>query len=296
MPTALDNGQRSPRALLAAVVRRLRGRKATVPTTLWIGPQKRQAAFPDPWPVFDALRPEAEELTWVMWGWMDATGNEDISVDLSDLETRIYSSPFGVPISWDALADLLRDLVQVIDGNFVGCSDPSRVPRFPDTDLRTLHESCEIAVTAFDSSDWIVSAPPSIIERLQLAFPNSSREAVPYGFQEAFFVFARELDRHLGERLCARVDRERISRPQKYALTIPLPHPNVVLIEVRPDGIVLLRFTASRESGGDSWFSTISDAQQAAASEYGEALGDWHTIPPDEPDALTYALRARNDA
>jgi hypothetical protein len=182
MPTALDNGQRSTRKQLRGLVARLLGRKP-IPTTLWIGVQRGSKAFPDPWPVFDALRPEAEELTWVMWGWMHAMGSEDTTnVNLADLEERVHASPRGVRISWDALADLLRDpALQVIDGNFVGCSDPALVPSFPDTNLRTLHQSCEIVVTAHDSSYWLVSAAPAIIERLQLAFPNSFGETVPIG-------------------------------------------------------------------------------------------------------------------
>jgi hypothetical protein len=249
--------------------------------------------------MFDALRPEAEGLTWVIWGWMDASWNED-SAD-SDVvhEERVESSPLGVPMSWDALTDLLSAAVQVVDGNFVGCSDPSLVPHFPDANLRILHESCEIVVTAFDSSEWIVSAPPPVIERLEVAFPESYGEAVPDGLHESIFIRARELDRHLGERLFAVVDRERISRPPNYALEPALrqlPHPDVVLIEVRPDGIFLARFTASGESGSgyDEVFRTISDAQQRAALDYEEALGDWHSIPPDEPDALKYALRTLN--
>lgn len=150
-------------------------------STLWIPSEPGERFFPDPWGVFGPLRPEAEELMWVMWGWMHATAKMDSDVVVGELEDRGHSSPFGVPISWDALADLLSDLVHVDDGNFVGCSDPSRVPRFPDTDLRTLHGTCELVVTAHDSAYWLVSAAPSIIERLQLAFPHSFKEAVPRG-------------------------------------------------------------------------------------------------------------------
>jgi hypothetical protein len=100
---------------------------------------------------------------------------------VGELEDRVNSSPFGVPISWEGLAALLSDLVQVFDGNFVGCSEHSQVPRFPDTDLRTLHRTCELVVTAHDSAYWLVSGSPSITERLRLAFPHSFEEAVPTG-------------------------------------------------------------------------------------------------------------------
>jgi hypothetical protein len=149
--------------------------------TLQIGVEPGASSFPDPWPVFDALRPEAEELTWVMWGWMDATAKMGTDVHVGELDDRVHSSPFGLPISWESLADLLDDLIQVIDGNFVGCSDPSRVPRFPDTDLRTLHRSQEFAVTAFDSTFWWVTAPPSVTERLQHVFPHAELGEPPVG-------------------------------------------------------------------------------------------------------------------
>ena len=250
----------------------------------------------------EALRPEAVQLTWAMWGWMNAMGGEpSTKVHLGELADRVSTSPFGVSFSWDALAEVLWDPnLWIDDGNLVGCSDPSLVPRFPDANLQILHESCEIAVTAFDSTCWIVSAPPSVIERLQRVFPKSRGEAISDGWHESIFVGAREVDRHLGERLFARVNRERISRPPNYVLEPrphQLPHPDVVLIEVRRDGIFLSRFTASGESGSayDEVFRTMSDARRRAALDYEEALGDWYSIPRDEPDALKYALRTLNE-
>jgi hypothetical protein len=91
------------------------------------------------------------------------------------LVQHVDSSPFGVPLSWESLADLLNNLVQVVDGNFVGCSDPAQVPRVQDTDLPTLHHSCELVVTAFDSTLWWVSAPQPVIKRLQVALPHAEQ-------------------------------------------------------------------------------------------------------------------------
>jgi hypothetical protein len=182
MPTALDNGRRSPRKLLRAVVALLLGRTATTEsTTLEIGVEPGAKFLPDPWEVFGPLRPEAEELTWVMWGWMHASAKMDADVHLGELEERVNSSPFGVPISWESLSGLLSELVQIVDGNFIGCRDPSQVPRFPETDLRTLHRTSEIVVTAFDSGCWFVSAPPSVIQRVRLAFPHAEERGVPQG-------------------------------------------------------------------------------------------------------------------
>jgi hypothetical protein len=292
VPSSLDNGRRSPRKLLRAVVARLLRRK--VPRTLWIGVQPgHSGAIPRPFAVFEALRPEAVQLTWVMWGWFDAMGGEpSTKVHLGELADRVYTSPFGVSFSWDALAEVLWDPnLWLDDGNLVGCSDSSLVPRFPDANLQTLHESCEIAVTAFDSTCWFVSAPPSVIERLQHVFPNSRGEGVLEELEEGTFDSARRTLADLGKRLYARVDRERIT--YKWS---PLPEPDLVIVEGRPGGAFLSRFLASGKPGAEEVFSSMSDAQQRAADDYGDALGDWHSIPQDEPDALKYALRALDDA
>jgi hypothetical protein len=118
-----------------------------------------------------------------MWGWMHVTAKMDADVNVLELEERVHSSPFGVPISWGSLADLLGDLVQVVDGNFIGCKDHSQVPRFPDTDLQTLHRIPAIVVTAHDSTSWFVSGPRSVIERLKLVFPHAEERGVPHGLR-----------------------------------------------------------------------------------------------------------------
>jgi hypothetical protein len=76
----------------------------------------------------------------------------------------------------------------------------------------------------------------------------------------------------------------------------PSAVPDLVIVEGRPGGAFLSRFLASGKPGAEEVFSSMSDAQQRAADDYGDALGDWHSIPQDEPDALKYALRALDDA
>ena len=115
-----------------------------------------------------------------------------------------------------------------------------------------------------------------------------------------------------GERLFAPVDKERITRPPEFIDwklrnaewgRRELPHPDFVLVE--PDlgengGVFLHRFQFGFKQGWrnpwGSWCPTISEAQQQAADQYGEALGDWRTIPPHVRNARNYALRALNDA
>lgn len=67
-----------------------------------------------------------------------------------------------------------------------------------------------------------------------------------------------------------------------------LPHARILIIEEQEEGIFLYRFTAEGRFGGDTWHTTIEDAQHQARSEYGEALGEWQTIPPEADDSLRY--------
>lgn len=68
-----------------------------------------------------------------------------------------------------------------------------------------------------------------------------------------------------------------------------LPHAQILLIEEREDGIYLYRFTADGRFGGDTWHVDIEDAKHQANSEYGRAVGEWYTVPPQAEDSLEYA-------
>jgi hypothetical protein len=71
-----------------------------------------------------------------------------------------------------------------------------------------------------------------------------------------------------------------------------LPPADVVLIIADDDpGVMLFRYTAHGEFGGDTWHPSVSDAQGQAADEYGEALGSWTAVPPDVADPHAYAVR-----
>ncbi len=71
-----------------------------------------------------------------------------------------------------------------------------------------------------------------------------------------------------------------------------LPLPDVLLLEASEgSGVMLYRYTAQGEFGGDTWHETIADAKEQAIFEYRDALGRWSEVPADVTDAHAYAVR-----
>lgn len=68
-----------------------------------------------------------------------------------------------------------------------------------------------------------------------------------------------------------------------------LPRPQILIIEEQDDGIFLYRYTLDGRFGGDTWHATMEDAKHQASYEYGEAVGEWHAIPPEVKESLEYA-------
>jgi hypothetical protein len=127
--------------------------------------------------IFDALRPEADALTWVMWGDVWLTAQIDSERDVVALERHVTESPRGVRFGWDELLCLLQDLTQVIDGTFIGTRDVGSIPEIALTDLSEIHRTYELVVTADDSSFWWISGPSYVVERFALAFPHGQDRA-----------------------------------------------------------------------------------------------------------------------
>lgn len=70
-----------------------------------------------------------------------------------------------------------------------------------------------------------------------------------------------------------------------------LPAPDVLLLIAGADpDAMLFRYTAFGEIAGDSWHLTVSDAQEQATEEYGEALLPWEEVPDEVGDAHAYAI------
>ena len=75
------------------------------------------------------------------------------------------------------------------------------------------------------------------------------------------------------------------------APTEALGWPRVLVIEYRPDGIFLLRYTEDGSFAGDTWHQALEDAQAQAVYEYGSSLSTWTAIPESADDPLAFALR-----
>ena len=68
-----------------------------------------------------------------------------------------------------------------------------------------------------------------------------------------------------------------------------LPWARILLLEERPDGVFLFRYTSNRSYAGDTWHASVEQAQAQAAYEYADHLGVWQPVPDDVKDALTFA-------
>ncbi|HET8622327.1 MAG TPA: hypothetical protein VFM14_02070 [Gemmatimonadales bacterium] len=56
-------------------------------------------------------------------------------------------------------------------------------------------------------------------------------------------------------------------------------------------GCSVLGFTMDGELAADLWFETIAAAKAELAAEFRIAEGSWVDVPPDEPDAQSFAVR-----
>lgn len=69
-----------------------------------------------------------------------------------------------------------------------------------------------------------------------------------------------------------------------------LPDADLLVIDERPDGVFLLRCTATGEFGGDTWHRSVDEAKAQAAHEYGPGIA-WAPIPGTESDPVAFAIR-----
>lgn len=65
----------------------------------------------------------------------------------------------------------------------------------------------------------------------------------------------------------------------------------VLLVAAGNSSVMLFRYTAHGEFGGDTWHATPDDAQEQADYEYGDALGQWVEVPEDVKDAHAFAVQ-----
>jgi hypothetical protein len=62
-----------------------------------------------------------------------------------------------------------------------------------------------------------------------------------------------------------------------------------LVIEERPDGVFLLRYSARHECVGDTWHMNVDDAKSQAAYEFGSFAQGWEDVPTEVDDALAFA-------
>ena len=68
-----------------------------------------------------------------------------------------------------------------------------------------------------------------------------------------------------------------------------LPDAEWVVMEMKDEGVFLIRFSEAREFAGDTWTPTRELALEVAADEYGLIESDWIDVPDSATDPLTYA-------
>lgn len=72
--------------------------------------------------------------------------------------------------------------------------------------------------------------------------------------------------------------------------------PAVLILEHLPEGFFLFRYDRQGREVGDTWHEDEAAGRRAAASEYGEALGDWTPVPAGTEDVVGYALSSSKEA
>jgi hypothetical protein len=58
---------------------------------------------------------------------------------------------------------------------------------------------------------------------------------------------------------------------------------------------MLFRYTAYGDFGGDTYHASLEEALEQAQFEYGDALGEWLTVPDDIVDAHAFAVQYAHD-
>jgi len=75
-----------------------------------------------------------------------------------------------------------------------------------------------------------------------------------------------------------------------------LPIADVILLVAQGEpGVMLFRYTAHGEFGGDTYHATSAEALEQASFEYGDSLGEWLEVPDDVIDAHAFAVQYAHD-
>lgn len=127
--------------------------------------------------VLAALDPEARGLGWAILdlGEVVAEAGSDLNLEL--VGAQVANSPKGMRLSFGDLIAFAQRVDQVIDGVFVGCQWPERLPRRSDDDAIVMGKA-DMLVAAVDNAFWLVSASPAVLARVQQRFELVSEESL----------------------------------------------------------------------------------------------------------------------
>jgi hypothetical protein len=76
-----------------------------------------------------------------------------------------------------------------------------------------------------------------------------------------------------------------------------MPFPNVILAVCDKASVMLYRYRWDGEFCGDTWHSSLNEAQNQAEYEYGAALGPWLLLPSEvtNPHEYVVAVARKNE-
>ena len=75
----------------------------------------------------------------------------------------------------------------------------------------------------------------------------------------------------------------------------PMDPSKMLPIAGNEPGVMLFRYTAHGDVGGDTYHATPQEALEQASFEYGDALGEWIAVPDDVVDAHAFAVAYAHD-
>jgi hypothetical protein len=76
--------------------------------------------------------------------------------------------------------------------------------------------------------------------------------------------------------------RHYLGLPTDGVRRLVLPPASSVEIQRSHGQLFLYRFDANRRPAGDTWHATIDDAKAQARSEFGNRIGTWVAVDPDD--------------
>jgi hypothetical protein len=73
-----------------------------------------------------------------------------------------------------------------------------------------------------------------------------------------------------------------------------LPLADVLIMEEKPEGVFLYRYTEQGQFGGDTWHQKVDDAVAQSEFEFGLSPDDWKPIPEGVEDGVQIKQRSQS--